>query len=126
MSQPCSPIAGATRILYQVALFIVFNGDFAKMAQSKMWRRGRLLLQLRERLDMYIRTKDNKHLINFDNFHEIMIDEENLTLYAVYYCCGDKKIVTLGQFKTLGELQKEYDDLEDSLCDDDVAIFMVE
>lgn len=75
---------------------------------------------------MYIRSQDRNSLINFDKFHQLTLDEENLQINAIFYN-GDNKVVTpLGCYKTLERAKSEYEDIMDSLLDETIGIHEVE
>lgn len=75
---------------------------------------------------MYIRTQDKRCLINFDRFHEVSLDEENCQINAIYFNGETRVVVPLGGFKTLEEAKTEYEDILDSLLDDDIGIHEVD
>lgn len=63
-------------------------------------------------------------IINFDNFHEISLDEENCEIYATYY--AEKKIrVLVGRFTSLEQARAEFKEIEDSLLDEHVGMYEV-
>lgn len=75
---------------------------------------------------MYIRTQDRDTLINFDKFHEVFLDREGLKIFARYFCVDKKITVTLGRYDDLETAEKEYEDILESLCDEEVMIHEVE
>ena len=77
--------------------------------------------------EMYIQSQNKDTLINFDKFHELFLDRENLRICARYFCLDKKITVVLGEYTELETAQKEYDDILDSLIDEEnVAIHEVE
>lgn len=69
--------------------------------------------------------KFNQTIINFDNFHELSLDEENYEIYATVYT--DKKIrVLVGRFDSLERARAEFREIEDSLLDDSIGMYEVE
>ena len=75
---------------------------------------------------MYIRTQDRDTLINFDKFHEVFLDRESFMIFARYFCVDKKITVTLGRYDDLETAEKEYEDILESLCDEEVMIHEVE
>lgn len=73
---------------------------------------------------MYIQSQDRNTLINFDNFHEVFLDEEKIC--ARYFCMDKKITVVLGEYKDMETAKKEFDDILDDLCDDEVGIHILE
>lgn len=62
---------------------------------------------------MYILTQDRGTLINFDNFHEIFMDEG--CIYAKDFCEGKKIAVCLGTYNDQKELEFEFEQILKSL-----------
>lgn len=75
---------------------------------------------------MYIRTQDRDTLINFNKFHEVFLDRESFEIFARYFCVDKKITVTLGRYDDLETAEKEYEDILESLCDEEVMIHEVE
>ena len=76
---------------------------------------------------MYIRSQDRNTLINFENFNEICLNREDFEIYAVSYTESSKIRVLLGRYSDLETAEAEYEDILDSLCDENnVAIHEVE
>lgn len=69
---------------------------------------------------MYIRNQSGDELINFDNWLGIEISGDTIVAFR-----DDKKIV-LGRYEDPERLEREYNDLMESLLDPDVGIHEVE
>ena len=73
---------------------------------------------------MYILSQDKKNLINFDNFHELFVDEG--VIWARVFSMDKKISVKLGEYGSNEEAEKEFEDIQDSLCDENVGMHLVE
>lgn len=71
---------------------------------------------------MFILAQDKRTLINFNNFHEIFLDDENLRIVGRVFGNEKNLTVILGVYNDLETAKKEFRDFEDSLLDDEVAI----
>ena len=71
---------------------------------------------------MFILAQDKRTLINFNNFHEIFLDDENLRIVGRVFGNEKNLTVILGVYDDLETAKKEFKDFEDSLLDDEVGI----
>lgn len=75
---------------------------------------------------MYIRTQNKNQLINFDNFHIVSLDEEERQINAIHISGEKKIIVPLGTFEDLETARHEYEEILDSLLDEEIGTYEVE
>ena len=71
---------------------------------------------------MVVLAQDKRTLINFENFHEVFLDEENLKIIGRVFGNDKNLTVVLGVYDDLETAKKEFEDFEDSLLDDEVVI----
>ena len=71
---------------------------------------------------MVVLAQDKRTLINFENFHEVFLDEENLRIIGRVFGNDKNLTVILGKYDDLETAKKEFKDFEDSLLDDEVVI----
>ena len=71
---------------------------------------------------MVVLDQDKITLINFENFHEVFLDEENLKIIGRVFGNDKNLTVVLGVYDDLETAKKEFEDFEDSLLDDEVVI----
>lgn len=71
---------------------------------------------------MVVLAQDKRTLINFENFHEVFLDEENLRIIGRVFGNDKNLTVILGEYNNLETAKKEFKDFEDSLLDDEVVI----
>ena len=72
--------------------------------------------RIRKREKMLIQSQDKNLVINFDNFHELFVDE--VGIYARYFCLDKKISVCLGRYDTPEAAQKEFESLQEALTDE--------
>ena len=71
---------------------------------------------------MIVLAQDKRTLINFENFHEVFLDEENLRIVGRVFGNDKNLTVILGQYTDFETALKEFKDFEDSLLDDEVVL----
>ena len=71
---------------------------------------------------MIVLAQDKRTLINFENSHEVFLDEENLRIVGRVFGNDKNLTVILGQYTDFETALKEFKDFEDSLLDDEVVL----
>ena len=71
---------------------------------------------------MIVLAQDKRTLINFENFHEVFLDEENLRIVGRVFGNDKNLTVILGQYTDFETALKEFEDFEESLLDDEVVV----
>ena len=71
---------------------------------------------------MIVLAQDKRTLINFENFHEVFLDEENLRIVGRVFGNDKNLTVILGQYTDFETALKEFEDFEESLLDDEVVL----
>ena len=65
---------------------------------------------------MLIQSQDKKSVINFDNFHDLFVDD--VGIYARYFCLDKKISVCLGRYDTPEEAFSKFETLLSDLMDE--------
>lgn len=65
---------------------------------------------------MYIQSQDKMTMINFDNFHELYVNDTMIC--AIHYQLDKKINVVLGKYESHEKAMREFDNIMNDMIDD--------